>query len=159
MRHKPFFFSVLTITFVLPKLNDMNPKIVLIAAGVLQILLCLGSLLVPIALKWNEELAKVSKLIKQIFWTYGGYIFSFNLCFGLISIFAPEELLSKTLLAVLVSFFISAYWLARILIQFFYFDTSLAPKGLIYTLGEIALVGMFVIFTLVYAWIGYLNLV
>ena len=75
-------------------------------AGVLQIVLCVGSLAIPKLLNWKGELSKVSTIIAQMFWTYAGYILVINLSFGLISFFGAEELLEKTFLAKSVSMFI-----------------------------------------------------
>ncbi len=136
---------------------SIEPIFILKTAGFLQILLCIGSLAIPYLLNWKDELTKVSNLIKQIFWTYAGYILSFNLFFGLISFWGAEELLTKTFLAKSITIFIFMYWLVRVLIQFLYFDTKSAPKGLIYTLGEIGLVALFVFLTGVYGWVSYLN--
>src|SRR5262245_39270550 len=113
-------------------------------AGVLQIIVCFGSLVIPKLLNWKAELKKVSKIIAQMFWTYAGYILVINFSFGMVSLFGADELLNKTFLAKSVSIFIFLYWLARVLIQFIYFDTSSAPKGLIYKLGEIGLVSLFI---------------
>lgn len=134
-----------------------EPIFILKTAGFLQILLCLGSLTIPYLLDWKGELARVSNLIKQIFWTYAGYILSFNFFFGLISFWGAEELLSKSFLAKSITIFIFLYWLVRVLIQFLYFDTKSAPKGLIYKLGEIGLVALFIFLTGVYGWVAYLN--
>ena len=128
-------------------------------AGFLQIALCLGSLAIPKLLNWKEELTRTSKIIAQMFWTYAGYILVINLCFGILSVFGAEELLQKTFLSKAVSLFIFLYWLARILIQFLYFDTSSAPKGLIYKLGEIGLILLFIYLTGVYGWVSYLNFI
>jgi hypothetical protein len=86
-----------------------------------------------------------------MFWTYAGYILVINLCFGLISIIGFDELLNQSFLAISITFFISIYWLSRVLIQFFYFDRSQAPKGWFFTLGEVGLVLLFVVFTIVYS--------
>ncbi|MBA4848817.1 hypothetical protein [Emticicia sp. BO119] len=134
-----------------------EPIFFLKTAGFLQIILCIGSLAIPYLLDWKSELTKVSNLIKQIFWTYAGYILSFNLFFGLISFWGAEALLDKSFLTKSITIFIFMYWLVRIIIQFFYFDTKSAPKGLIYTLGEIGLVALFVFLTGVYGWVSYLN--
>lgn len=90
-------------------------------------------------------------LLRQMFWTYAAYILVINFCFGIVSIFGTEELVNHSFLAKSINLFIAVYWLARIFIQFFYFDKTDAPQGLIYTLGEVALVGLFVFFTLVYS--------
>ncbi|KOY85255.1 hypothetical protein AD998_02975 [bacterium 336/3] len=120
-------------------------------SGIGHIVLSLASLAIPKFLKWKEELAPLQKLLRQMFWTYAGYILVINFCFGLVSVFGAVELLNTSFLAKCVTFFIAIYWLARVLIQFLYFDKTNAPKGWFFTLGEIGLVGLFVIFTVVYA--------
>lgn len=124
----------------------------LIAAGIGQLLLAAGSLAIPRVLRWSEDLAKVRPLTRQVFWTYAGYIWTTNVCFGLVSILMPESLLDRSRLAAVVTGFIAVYWLARILIQFAYFDRSSAPTGRRYKLAEFALVGLFVALTIIYCW-------
>jgi len=85
-----------------------------------------------------------------MFWTYAAYILVINVSFGILSIIGANELLNKSLLAKSVTLFIGLYWLARICIQFLYFDKSDAPAGFIFKLGEIALVTLFTVFTAVY---------
>ncbi len=126
-------------------------------AGYLQVALCLGSLFIPKLLNWKSELLHLSKINAQIFWTYAAYILCINLFFGLISIFGAAAFLEKTFFSKSISAFIFLYWLSRILIQFFYFDTKSASQGLIYKLGELALVLLFVFFTVVYGWVTYSN--
>lgn len=121
-------------------------------AGLAQIALVLGSTAIPVVLNWKTELQKTNLLIRQIFWTYAGYILVINFSFGLLSVIGPDELLNKSFLAKAVTLFISVYWITRILIQFFYFDTSAAPKGMIYKLGEITLVTLFFFLATVYSW-------
>ncbi len=118
--------------------------------GLLHVALSIGSSVIPRVLQWNSALEKVQPLIRQMFWTYAAYILVINLCFGLVSIWGTAELTDHSFLAKCITLFISLYWLTRIGIQFFYFDTSQAPKGFIFTLGEIALVALFVLFTAVY---------
>lgn len=126
-------------------------------SGLLQIALCIGSLAIPKLLNWKGELTQVSKIISQIFWTYAGYILVTNFSFGIISIFGADELLGKTFLAKSITVFIFLYWLTRILIQFFYFDTKSAPQGFIYKAGEFALIALFIFLTAVYGWVAFLN--
>jgi len=119
-------------------------------SGIGHLALCTGSLYIPVALGWKSHLASLQPLLRQMFWTYACYIFSFNLSFGIVSILGPDSLLDHSFLAKSVTLFIALYWFARILIQFFYFDRSQAPKGFIYTAGEFALVLLFAAFTLIY---------
>jgi hypothetical protein len=122
----------------------------LFISGIGHIALCAGSIFIPRVLKWSDHLKNLQPLLKQMFWTYAAYILVINFCFGIISLIATEELLNRSMLAKSITLFISLYWLARIGIQFFYFDKSNAPKGFIYTLGEISLIALFVFFTVVY---------
>jgi hypothetical protein len=127
---------------------NISPVVVLKLAGCMQIILSIGSLAIPRLLNWKKELQPVSTIIRQMFWTYAGYILVINFSFGLVSVFGAEELIAGTFL----------YWLARIFIQFFYFDTKSAPQGWIYKAGEIGLNSLFVFLTLVYGWLAYINI-
>jgi hypothetical protein len=119
-------------------------------AGWGHLTLCAGSLMIPRVLKWSFYLKNLQPLLRQMFWTYAAYILVINASFGIISICGSGELLNKSFLAASLTLFISVYWLGRIGIQFFYFDKTDAPKGVIFTLGEVALVGLFIIFAGVY---------
>jgi hypothetical protein len=132
--------------------------ILLRLAGIAQICLALGSLNIPKALNWNANLAPLQLFYRQLFWTYAGYIFVFNLSFGLLSFFDYRELLGGTTLALLVCGFIALYWITRVSIQFFVFDRTNFPKGLWYTLGEITLVSVFIFLVIVYVIATYCNI-
>lgn len=121
-------------------------------AGFGQLLLVLGSLAIPKILNWGAETSKLRPLTRQVFWTYAGYIWVTNLSFALISMISPESLTDKSFLALAVTTYIFAYWLARVMIQFIWFDRSVAPQGLHYSIAEALLVGLFVGLTLVYGW-------
>lgn len=119
-------------------------------AGIGHFILCFASLAVPRALRWREHLKPLQPLLRQMFWTYAGYILVINGWFGIISVGGANELLAHTFLAKSITLLIALYWLARIGIQFLYFDRSQAPKGFLYTLGEIALISLFAGFTGIY---------
>jgi hypothetical protein len=118
--------------------------------GIGHVGLCIGSLYIPKALRWEKHLQHLQPLLREMFWTYAGYILVLNFSFGMLSIFGSYELLDGSFLARSITFFIGLYWLMRIGLQFFYFDRSEAPTGLAYTLGEIALMVLFSAFTLTY---------
>ena len=119
-------------------------------AGLGQIALILASLAIPRVLRFREEAAKMRPLLRQLFWTYAGYIFFTNLCFGLLSALAPGLLLDGSPLAAVVTGYITAYWTARVVIQFTYFDRSDAPPGAHVRLAEAGLVTLFVYLVAVY---------
>lgn len=135
----------------------MNIQAFIRVAGLAQIALVVGSLAIPRILNWRGELAKVQILIKQMFWTYAAYILVINLCFGLVSVFCYKELVDGSRLALLLTGFIAVYWISRVLIQFFYFDRDAFPKGFWPKLGEVALVTLFVILSILYSWSAYFN--
>jgi hypothetical protein len=122
----------------------------LASAGVAQLILVLVSLGIPRWLHWKDDLARLRPLTRQVFWTYAGYIWTTNLCFGLISAFHPDLLLDGSPLATAVCLFIALYWGARVVIQFAYFDRADAPKGPFFLAGEVVLVTLFVGLTIVY---------
>lgn len=127
-------------------------KALIIGCGVGHLGLALGSLLIPRMLNWSEALTKVPVLIRQIFWTYAGYILSINVFFGIISIFYADELLAGNGLSQALLILITVYWLSRVVIQFVYFDKTGVPDSEVYQLGEFALVALFVSFTLIYGY-------
>ena len=130
----------------------------LLLSGIGHFVLCAGSLIIPKILNWKTHLSTLQPLLRQMFWTYAGYILVINFGFGFISFFGTEELLAGSFLAQSLTLFIALYWLTRIIIQFFYFDRSHAPKGWIYTVGEIGLVALFIAFTVIYLVAFYFNI-
>lgn len=126
-------------------------------AGLGQLALAVASLAIPRVLGWKQDVAQLRPLTRQVFWTYGGYIWSTNVSFGLLSSLAPHALLDGSILAAAVSGFIAVYWGARVVIQFTYYDRSEAPSGTIFVVGEVALVGLFIAFTAIYGYAAYLN--
>ena len=127
-------------------------------AGLLQLILVIGSLAIPRVLNWSQDTAKLRPMTRQVFWTYAAYIWATNLSFALISMLSPQSLLDRSFLASAVTIYITVYWAARIGIQFFYFDRTDAPQGLIFQIAEWALVALFVALTGIYATAAVLNL-
>jgi hypothetical protein len=126
-------------------------RVLVFLAGVGQIVLALASLAIPRVLRFREETAKLRPLLRELFWTYAGYILCTNLSFGLLSALRPEWLLDASPLAAAVTGFIAVYWGARLLIQFTFFDRSDAPDGVHVRLAEAGLVTLFVYNTVVYS--------
>jgi hypothetical protein len=129
-------------------------RTLMVLAGVGQLGLALGSLAVPRILRWSEDTAKLRPLTRQVFWTYAAYIWTTNVAFGLLSTFAPALLLDRSPLARVVCAYITAYWAARLVVQFFYFDRSQAPTGALFTVAEALLVALFAVLTAVYGYVA-----
>ena len=130
-------------------LVELRPWIRL--AGVGQLCLCAGTLVLPRVLGWRTKLAVLPTLERQMFWVYAGYIWATNLAFGLVSALAPGWLLDGSGLASAVLGFIAVYWGARVVLQFAYFDLASArPPGALFRVAERALDLLFVGLTALY---------
>lgn len=131
-------------------MNTLTLSYLVVAAGIGQLLLDAGSLAIPRILHWREETSKLSRLTRQVFWTYAGYVWAINLCLGLLSVLAPGLLLDQSPLAGIATAFITVYWGARLAVQLIFFGRADKPKGLFFQLAEAALVGLFIFLPLVY---------
>src|SRR5678815_5426572 len=100
-------------------------RMLVFLAGVGQIVLALASLAFPRVLRFREETAKLRPLLREMFWTYAGYILCINLSFGLLSAFRPGWILDGSPLAAAVTGFITTYWGARLFIPVSYTHLTL----------------------------------
>jgi hypothetical protein len=105
-------------------------------------------------LNWSIDTAKMRPLTRQIFHTYAAYIWVTNVSFGLLSFFHPEWLLDGSPLARALAGFITLYWGARLLIQFFYYDRSARPPGSHWMVSEWSIILLFIYLTGVYGHIA-----
>ena len=69
------------------------------AGGVCHFGILTASALVPFQLNWREELSALSRLHRQMYWTYGGYIVLSIIALGLISVLNSQDLASGGRLA------------------------------------------------------------
>jgi hypothetical protein len=83
-------------------------------AGIVQLGVLLASVQVPFRLKWGEEVSKLPRLTRNLFWVYGGYTLLAIVALGLISVFNAEEMASGTGLARWVCGYIALFWGARL---------------------------------------------
>lgn len=122
-----------------------------VLAGLGQLGLAAGSLAIPRVLGWREETRRLTRLTRQVFWTYAAYIFGTNVCLGALSALAPRWLLDGTPLARAVCGYTALYWGARLLLQFCYDRTAVTSAWL--RVAEATLTALFLFFTVTY---GYL---
>jgi len=127
-------------------------------AGIGQLILVFASAVIPRCLHWKESLATLPTLMRQLFWTYAGYILGMHLFFGLISTFGTHLLLDGTPQAAILCALMMLWWGVRIALQFFCFDRNGIPATRFNFLAEILLVMLFISLTLIYAVGLYLNL-
>jgi hypothetical protein len=129
-------------------MQELMPTLIFLA-GVGQLGVLIASALVPFQLKWKTELSVLSRLHRQMYWVYGGYVVLAIAAFGLISLFNARELANGGGLARGVCGYIAVFWGVRLALQWV-FDV----KGYISTwwlrLGYYALTILFASFTLLY---------
>ena len=96
--------------------NEMMTRMLMIA-GVLQLSILVASALVPFQLDWRKELACLSKLHRQMYWVYGGYVVMSIVAFGFITLFHAAELASGSGLARAFCGYVAIFWGVRICLQ------------------------------------------
>lgn len=94
----------------------------IVLAGLLHFTLLIASALTPRVLAWRTELQKLSGLSQQVIWTHGAFLVLIIIGFGLLSVLLPGELAAGTRLARVVCGFMAIFWLARLVLQFIWFD-------------------------------------
>ena len=130
-------------------------EFLLIGSGCTQIAIAATSTVVPKVLDWKGEMAKVSPLTRNIFWTYAAYILCINITMGVFSIIGHDWLLSGETAARTIAGFPFVYWGARAVLQFVYYDIESVPKTFWMKVGVVLVDIAFVCLTIVYGLIAF----
>jgi hypothetical protein len=93
--------------------------------GVLLLALVALNLYVPRRFNWGEELARLSLLNRQIFHVHAAFICVILVMFAGLTLVYPRELLEPTPLARAILGGLAAFWLLRLLTQWFVYDRRL----------------------------------
>jgi hypothetical protein len=116
-------------------------------AGVIYIAIVLANLPLPRKLRVSENLASVPRFLRQVFYVHWFYIvlivaFFSALCFGF-----TRDLMGASALGRFLSGFMAVFWLLRLVLQLFYYDSELRQQirvlDAIYNLVLVALVVIF----------------
>lgn len=126
------------------------PNLIFIA-GVGQLSALFASALVPIRLKWRDEFQSLSRLHRQMYWVYGGYVVLAIISLGLISVFHAQELASGSGLARGFCGYVAVFWGVRLWLQGV-LDVKEHLSTWWLKLGYGLLTVLFAYFTVVYAW-------
>ncbi|MFN0052125.1 MAG: hypothetical protein ACKV0T_08035 [Planctomycetales bacterium] len=86
-------------------------------AGWLQFLVLIASAMVPFRLDWKATLAPLPKLVRQLFWVYGGYVVLSICALGTLCVVNSKELAQGELLARSVCGYGAAFWGVRCALQ------------------------------------------
>jgi hypothetical protein len=128
----------------------------LAVAGIAQLGILIASALVPFQLRWRTELAVLSRLHRQMYWTYGGYVVLSIVAFALISICYSRELASGSGLARGMCAYIAVFWGVRVVLQGV-FDVSEHLTAWWLKVGYGVLTLLFAALTLVYGWAAFVS--
>jgi len=120
-------------------------------AGAGQLGVLIASALVPIRLRWKEELEVLPRLHRQMHWVYGAYVVLAIVAFGLLSLFNAPEMAGGGGLARGLCGYIAVFWGGRLFLQPV-FDIKERLTALWMRLGYHALTVLFALFTLVYGY-------
>jgi hypothetical protein len=120
-------------------------------AGVGQFGVLIAAALVPFRLNWRDELRGLSRLHRQMYWVYGGYVILSIVAFATLSIVNSRELASGSGLARGVCAYVAVFWGIRVALQAV-FDVKGHLTAWWLKVGYFVLTLMFTAFTIVYAW-------
>ena len=121
------------------------------AAGVGQFAILIASALVPFRLHWRDELRGLSRLHRQMYWVYGGYVVLSIVAFAALSILNSREIASGSGLARGFCAYVAVFWGIRVGLQAV-FDVEEHLTAWWLRVGYVTLTVMFIAFTIVYAW-------
>ena len=99
-------------------------KTLLFIGSALHFCILLASAVAPFAADWKSNLAPLPRLLRQMFWVYGGFIVLVIVGFGTLSIGHVDQIAAGVPLARGLAAFIAAFWLARLTVQLFVFDAK-----------------------------------
>ena len=97
-------------------------------AGIVHLILLGANIALPGILDFKAELKKVAPIIRQIFIVHHAYIMLILALFAALCLGFPQELMGASRLGRFLCGFMAAFWLARLPIQFFFYDAELKRR-------------------------------
>jgi hypothetical protein len=97
-------------------------------AGGLQLMTAVANFFLPPILRYRENLAKVSPIIREIFTIHALYIVLVLVGFGLVCLFFPHDLCGASSLGKFLCGFLAIFWGLRVPIQFLYYDRAIKKE-------------------------------
>ena len=120
-------------------------------AGVGQLGILIATAIVPFQLNWREELRSLSRLHRQMYWVYGGYVVMSIVAFAILSILNAPEIASGSGLARGFCLYVAVFWGIRLALQGV-FDVKDHLTAWWLRAGYALLTVMFATFTMIYIW-------
>ncbi len=98
-------------------------------AAAIQVAICAANIYLPGKLKYRESLPGVPLIIRQIFFVHSVYIVGVVGLFAVTTIFFGDELASGRGLGRFLAAAIGFFWLCRVPVQLFYYDSALRRQN------------------------------
>jgi hypothetical protein len=125
---------------------DLMMKFIWIAGGI-QAGIVFANFMLPRMLRVRDGVSTLPRFLKQVFYVHWIYIVIVVGFFIVLSFVFARELSGASALGRFLSAFIAAFWLLRIVLQWFYYDPVTRRQhrllDILYTLSLIALVAIF----------------
>jgi len=103
----------------------MNPLVPAIwLAGGIQLFIVAMNVPLPRVLRYHEELAKLSPIVRQIFIVHSAYIVLVVIGFSALCFWFATELAGGSPLGTFLSGALAAFWGTRLIIQLGYYDAN-----------------------------------
>ena len=131
-------------------MEETLPRLIF-AAGIGQLAILIASAMVPFRLHWRTELESLSRLHRQMYWVYGGYIVLSIIAFAMISIVNATELASGSGLARGFCLYVAVFWGIRLALQA-HLDVRRYLTAWWLKLGYHGLTALFLGLTVIYGW-------
>lgn len=132
-------------------------EICLRTAGLLLLLLSVLHVAFPKRFHWNEELARLSPLNRQMFLVHCLFIVLQLVFMGLLSLVFTRTLLERTALARVILAGLSLFWAARLFVQWFVYDRRLWWGYRFNTIIHFVFTALWIFLTMVYGWAFWLQ--
>jgi hypothetical protein len=100
-------------------------RLCLLAAGCIQVAIALANFYLPGKLRYRENMARVTPIVRQVFFTHAVYIVGIVLLFAAVTFGFARELASGHGLGRFLAAAMCVFWLFRVPLQIFYYDGSL----------------------------------
>lgn len=97
-------------------MKEVLPELIF-AAGIGQLGILVASALVPFQLDWKRELSGLTRLHRQMYFIYGGYVVLGIVMLGLTSLLCSSELASGSPLARAFCIYATLFWGIRLGLQ------------------------------------------
>ena len=98
-------------------------------AGFVQVAIAFANFFLPAKLKYDENLSRVSPIIRQIFVVHSVYIVGVVLLFAAVTFGFARELASGHGLGRFLAEAIALFWLLRAPVQLLYYDATLRSEN------------------------------